>query len=82
MTLDPHTRLPNLGSDLRPAIWLRDGGGCWHATRVGTWNAEHDDGVTMHLEVVPPLSRTASWIEVLAAGPSAQSRTTLPLHWQ
>ena len=82
MTLDPRTRLPNLGSDLRPAIWLRDSGGCWHATRVGTWNAEHDDGVTMHLEVVPPLSRTASWIEVLAAGPSAQSRTTLPLRWQ
>jgi sigma-70-like protein len=82
MTLDPRTRLPNLGSDLCPAIWLRDSGGCWHATRVGTWNAEHADGVTMHLEVVPPLSRTASWVEVLAAGSSAQSRTTLPLRWQ
>jgi hypothetical protein len=82
MTLDPHTRLPNLGSDLCPAIWLRDSGGRWHATRVGTWNAEHDDGVTMHLEVVPPFSRTASWIEVLAAGSSAQFRTTLPLRWQ
>jgi hypothetical protein len=82
MTLDPHTRLPSLGSALCPAIWLRDSGGCWHATRVGTWKAEHDDGVTMHLEVVPPLSRTASWIEVLAAGSSAQSRTTLPLRWQ
>ncbi len=38
--------------------------------------------VALRLEVVPPLSRAAAWIEVLAAGQSAQARVTLPLRWE
>jgi hypothetical protein len=57
-------------------IWLRDSGGQWHATRAAT-----DSGTTLRLEVVPPLTPAASWIEVLAAGPSVQARVTLPLRW-
>ena len=38
--------------------------------------------MTMRLEVVPPLSRATAWIEVLAAGQSAQAHATLPLRWQ
>jgi hypothetical protein len=68
-------------SALSPAIWIRDSGGRWHATRTGNWSAEHDDGVTMHLEVVPPLSRATTWIEVLAAGQTAEARATAPLRW-
>jgi hypothetical protein len=40
------------------------------------------DDLGRALEVVPPLSRAATWIEILAAGPSAQARITLPLRWQ
>jgi hypothetical protein len=36
----------------------------------------------MRLEVVPPLCRATAWIEVLAAGTSAEARATLPLRWQ
>ena len=35
----------------------------------------------MRLQVVPPLSRATAWIEMLAAGQSAQARATLPLRW-
>jgi len=31
--------------------------------------------------VVPPLSHAAAWIEVLAAGQSAEARTIMPLRW-
>jgi hypothetical protein len=36
----------------------------------------------MRLQVLPPLSRAAAWIDVLAAGHSAEVRVTLPLRWQ
>ena len=36
----------------------------------------------MRLQVLPPLSRPDAWIDVLATGPSAQVRATLPLRWQ
>jgi hypothetical protein len=38
--------------------------------------------MTMRLEMVPPLSRATAWIEMFAAGQSAQARATLPLRWQ
>jgi hypothetical protein len=38
--------------------------------------------MTLRLEVVPPLGRATAWIEILAAGQSARTRATLPLHWQ
>lgn len=41
-----------------------------------------DDGVALRVEVVPPLSRATAWIEVLAAGQSAEVRATLPLYWE
>jgi len=38
--------------------------------------------VALRVEVVPPLSRADAWIELLAAGRSAEVRATLPLHWE
>jgi hypothetical protein len=32
--------------------------------------------------LIPPLSRATAWIEVHAAGRSAQARATLPLRWE
>ena len=66
-------------NNLAPAIWIRDSRGHWHATRVEEY---HEGDLAMHLEVVPPLSPGTAWIEVLAAGPSAEVRVTLPLRWQ
>jgi hypothetical protein len=65
-------------------IWVRDNGGRWHATRATArrWSGEDDREMTLRLEVVPPLSRATAWVEVLAAGPSARARATLPLRWQ
>jgi hypothetical protein len=65
--------------NLGPAIWIRDSHGHWHATRV---RESHEGDITMHLQVVPPLSHGTAWIEVLLAGQPAEVRTTLPLRWQ
>ena len=79
----PH-RPPGAELDFPLGIWVRDSRGRWHATRATArgWSAEDDSDMTMRLEVVPPLSRATAWIEVLAAGHSAEARATLPLRWQ
>jgi hypothetical protein len=38
--------------------------------------------VALRVEVVPPLSHGTAWIELLAAGQSAEIRAILPLHWE
>ena len=70
-------------TDLSLRIWVRDSRRQWHATRATArrWSAEDDREMTLRLQVVPPLSRATTWIEILAAGQSAQARATLPLHW-
>ena len=81
MTLDGHYGPQGTEPDFPLRIWVRDIGGRWHATRV-RWSAEEAGEVMMHLKLVPPLSRATAWIEVLAAGQSAEVRATLPLHWE
>jgi hypothetical protein len=75
---------PDVESDFPLRLWVRDSHGRWHATRAAPrgWSAEDHSEITLSLEVVPPLSRATAWIEVLAAGQSAQARATLPLRWQ
>jgi hypothetical protein len=77
-------RPPGAELDFPLRIWVRDSGGRWHATRAAArgWSAADDSGMSLRLEVVPPLTPATSWIEVLAAGPSVQARATLPLRWQ
>ncbi len=76
------TGSPDVTADFPLRIWVRDSGGRWHATRVSGWNEEDDGEMTMRLEVVPPLSHATAWIDVLAAGQSAEARATLPVRWQ
>ena len=63
-----------------PLTWIRDSGGSWHTTRTlgrgGTGEAP------LRVELVPPLSRTATWIETITTGQSGQIRARLPLRWQ
>ena len=75
---------PDVESDFPLRLWVRDSHGRWHATRATArgWSAEDASEMTMRLEVVPPLSRATTWIEIYAAGQSAQARATLPLRWQ
>jgi hypothetical protein len=63
------------------SIWLRDSGGRWHAARQDRC---HRDGLesAIRLRLVPPLTRPADWVEVLAGGRSAEVRALLPLHWR
>jgi hypothetical protein len=69
-----------IGIYLPLSVWVRDSGGRWHAARPHGWNRSGDE-FTLRLQIVPPLPRSAEWIEVLAAGRSAQARVTLPLRW-
>lgn len=75
-----------------PLLWIRDSDGRWHATHtddvVSPWG---DNGanpwtdtrmVTVWLRIIPPLDRGTAWIEISAAGRSAQVRATLPLSSQ
>lgn len=71
-----------LEPDSSPTIWIRDSGGHWHATRTGNGGCGIYGDVTIRLGVMPPLSRTTTWIEVLAAGKSAEVRATVPLRWE
>jgi Sigma-70, region 4 len=69
--------------DLYPwaIIWVRDSGGRWHATRT-LGRSPRPGEVALRVEVVPPLSQGTAWIELLASGPSAELRATVPLHWE
>ena len=71
-----------------PVLWIRDSDGRWHATRLdglspwgqhgsNPWTDTHM--VTIWLKIIPPLDQRTAWIEISAAGRSAQVRATLPL---
>jgi hypothetical protein len=81
--LDPETPAGPFGIELYfpLSVWIRDSGGRWHACR--TAGSHRDNGeYALKLQLVPPLTRSTDWIEVLAAGPSAQVRVQLPLRWR
>jgi hypothetical protein len=64
-----------------PAVWICDSGGHWHATRTSGQSGMNGE-IALHLEIVPPLSRATTSIEVRATGQSAEARARLPLRWQ
>jgi len=64
-----------------PVTWIRDSGRRWHATRT-LGQSVHADGTALRAQVVPPLSRAMTGIEVVATGRSAQARARLPLRWE
>ena len=66
-----------------PALWIRDHAGRWHATRDYAPRPLGDDGeVTVDLAIAPPLEAGTPWIDLAAAGPSAQIQARLPLRWR
>jgi hypothetical protein len=64
-----------------PVTWIRDSAGRWHANRTRGQSGTGGD-TALRVEVIPPLSRTTTWIDVVTTGRSAQVRATLPLRWE
>jgi hypothetical protein len=71
------------GIGLNLSVWVRDSGLKWHlARRTGQrWAAGPEENL-VQFQLVPPLPRSARWIEVVAAGRSAQVRAKVPLRWE
>jgi hypothetical protein len=83
MTAEGHPGPLGIDLDFPLSIWLKDSGGRWHAARPAGW---HRAGLgngerVVRLQLVPPLTPSTPWVEVLAGGRSAEVRTTLPLRW-
>jgi hypothetical protein len=62
------------------SVWVRDSGGRWHAAPPAA-RSPADGEHALTLRLVPPLARPTPWIEVLAAGQTAEVRARLPLRW-
>jgi hypothetical protein len=79
----PMNQVSYMGAEILcwPVIWVHDSGGRWHATRI-LGRSGMDDGTALRVEVVPPLDRATTEIEVISTGRSAEARTRLPLHWE
>lgn len=66
-----------------PVLWIRGSDGRWHTTHTQGVSEWRDSCMfTMWLRIVPPLDRGTAWIEISAAGTSAEARATLPLSTQ
>jgi hypothetical protein len=66
-----------------PVLWIQDDSERWHTTQA--YGASHPGGtgqVVLWLDIQPPLDRGTTWIDVVAAGQSAEVRATLPLRWK
>ena len=64
-----------------PPIWICDSGRRWHVTRTSGRSGMNDE-IALRLEIVPPLSRTTTSIQVQAIGQSTQAHARILLRWQ
>jgi hypothetical protein len=80
-TPEPHPGPLDLDLNFPLSLWLRDSGGRWHAARPDRFR-QADRERAVRLRLVPPLTRPADWVEVLAGGRSAEVRARLPLRWR
>jgi hypothetical protein len=66
-----------------PVLWIRDNDGRWHATDLAGVSPWGTTGATIiSMRLIPPLDPGTTWIQIAAAGPSAQVLATLPLSSQ
>lgn len=80
-----HVLVSDAATPLPLSVWIHDSGGRWHAARqVGphappsACGGEH----RVRLQLVPPLAPSTPWMEVAAAGMSAEVRARVPLRWR
>lgn len=63
-----------------PCVWLRDDGGQWHVAKPGSWSS---GGANMFgANVVPPVPRSISAVDVLVISRTADARASVPLTWR
>ena len=78
VTADAYPGPLGVNMDFPLSVWLRDGGGRWHASHlVGRHQVGRE--YALGLQVVPPLPLTTPWVDLLAAGRSAEVRVRLPV---
>ena len=66
-----------------PVLWIQDSSERWHTTQAhGTSRPGGNGEVVLWLDIMPQLDRGTTWIDVVAAGQSAEARATLPLRWK
>jgi hypothetical protein len=66
-----------------PSLWVHDSHGHWHTTRVsGSSQWKQSRTAMLWLTIAPPLDADATWIDLVATGPSAKAQVRLPLRWQ
>ena len=63
------------------SIWMRDDARRWHVAQPLGWSEEGGGEAALTLRLTPPLNRFPDWLEVRAAGPSAQARAAVPVRW-
>ena len=76
-----HQRDPLFRAAYWPVTWICDSSGRWHATRT-LGRSGNAGGTALRVEVVPPLSRATTGIEVITTERSAEARARLPLRWE
>jgi hypothetical protein len=70
-------------ADRMPIVWLRDCNGAWHTARPrSSGPLRNSDDFLLWPRVVPPLAHGTPQVDIVAAGPSAEVRATLPLSWK
>jgi hypothetical protein len=63
-----------------PVLWIQDSSARWHTTQThGTGRPGGNGEVVLWLDIKPPLERGTTWVDVVAAGQSAEVRARLPL---
>jgi hypothetical protein len=62
--------------------WVRDSTGQWHVATVGGFASAGGGLTSLTLEIVPPLPRLVTQLDVIATGPSGRLRATVPLDWE
>jgi hypothetical protein len=66
-----------------PLLWIRDSSERWHTTRMSGCNLSRNTGdALLWLEIVPSLDSGIAWVEVIAAGQSAEARAVLRIGWE
>lgn len=60
---------------------IRDSGGQWHVTELRAYESYGSEYTTLRLQLVPPLARSVTRLEVVVPGRGARVRASVPVDW-
>lgn len=64
----------------KPSLWLRDNTAQWHLVAMGDWTRS-GEVMWFEADVMPPLRRSVTSVDVFAAGQSVEFRASVALTW-